>query len=172
MAEWPICFFSVLPVGQCRSICDKLLTQPLPKNRHSLAAWGAPLPIPDQRGQADLSYSGWSVCHVRKWVLSLALCRNTFVQEHFIRKVLIVPSYFFCGWDQHEQVLVLFSILTAFDCILPHPRSLSLCRDVSFRSEVACLLSLLAQFSAIAGECALNCHIWICLSGWDGRTHA
>lgn len=78
----------------------------------------------------------------------------------------MVPSYLFCGWDQYEQVLVLFSILTAFDCILPDPSSLSPCRDVSFRSEVAYLLSLLAQFSAIAGERALNHHhIWICLSG-------
>lgn len=134
------CFFSVLPAGQCRSICDKLLTQPLPKNCHSLAARGAPLSVPDQGGQADLSYSGWSVCHVRKWVLSLALCRSMFVQEHFFRKVLIVPSYFFCGWDQYEQVLLLFSILTAFDCILPHPRLLTLCRDVSLEEYLVYFL--------------------------------
>lgn len=164
-------FFSVLPVGQRRSVRDKLLTQPLPKNRHSPAARGASLPIPDQGGQADPGYSGWSVCHVRKWVLSLTVCRNMFVQEHSFRKVLIVPSYFFCGWNQCEQVLVLFSVPTAFDCILPHPGSLSLCKDVGLRNEAACLLSLLAQFSAIAGECALSHHIWVCLWGCDGRTH-
>lgn len=66
VAEWLTYFFPVLPIGQCRSIGDKLLTQPLPKNRHSPAARGAPLPVPDQGGQADLSYSGRSVCHVGK----------------------------------------------------------------------------------------------------------
>ncbi|XP_075022101.1 GATOR1 complex protein NPRL3 isoform X2 [Calonectris borealis] len=71
-----MCFGSIRECSQCRSICDKLLTQPLPKNRHSLAARGAPLPVPDQGGQADLSYSGRSVCHVRN------LCTTGVVRLH------------------------------------------------------------------------------------------
>lgn len=120
VAEWPTCFFSVLPVGQCRSIRDKLLTQPLPKNRHSLAARGAPLPIPDQGGQADLGYSGWSVCHVRKWVLSLALCRNMFVQEHVFRQVLIVPFAAGISMNKFWCSLAFWQLLTAFCLIQDH----------------------------------------------------
>lgn len=155
---------SVLPAGQCRSISDKLPTQPFPPDRHRPAARGAPLPIPDQGGQTHLSYSGWSVCHVRKWVLSLdwtGICLSGVLSQKSADGA-------FCGWDQDVLVLVLLSILTAFDCILPHPRSQFLCRDVSFKSEVVWLLSLLSEFRAITGECALN--VWICLSDWDGRT--
>jgi len=137
LIDWPA---SMLPIGQCRSISDKLPTQPFPSDRHRLAARGAPLPIPDQGGQTHLSYSGWSVCHVREWVLSLdwtGIC---------LSGVLFQKSAdgAFCGWDLDVLVLVLFSILTAFDCVLPHPRSQFLCRSEK-RSSLADFCAGLVQ---------------------------